>query len=75
MTLEIRIKSRFGQISNSWFGVTGALVTGIANGGAAIYIYGSILVALVHVAVGASLGELASAYPNAGVVFLWQEGE
>ncbi|KAL0634712.1 hypothetical protein Q9L58_006377 [Maublancomyces gigas] len=58
------------SISNSWFGVTGALVTGIANGGAAIYIYGSILVALVHIAVGASLGELASAYPNAGMEFL-----
>lgn len=37
------------------------------NGGAAIYIYGTILVALVHVAIGASLGELASAYPNAGI--------
>ncbi|KAL7268542.1 hypothetical protein RUND412_008831 [Rhizina undulata] len=59
------------SISNSWFGVTGALSTGIANGGAAVYVYGAILVALVHVAIGASLGELASAYPNAGGQYFW----
>ncbi|KAH8145159.1 uncharacterized protein LAJ45_10823 [Morchella importuna] len=59
------------SISNSWWAVTGALVTGIMNGGAAIYIYGTILVALVHVAIGASLGELASAYPNAGGQYYW----
>ncbi|KAI5788309.1 amino acid/polyamine transporter I [Geopyxis carbonaria] len=59
------------SISNSWFGVTGALVTGISNGGPVIYMYGSILMALIHVAVGASLGELASAYPNSGGQYYW----
>lgn len=46
--------------------MTGALPTGIANGGPSIYIYGSILMVLLHLCIGASLGELASAYPNAG---------
>ncbi|PWW74658.1 amino acid transporter [Tuber magnatum] len=59
------------SISNSWFAVTGALTTGIGNGGSSIYMYGAILVALVHVCIGASLGELASAYPNAGGQYYW----
>lgn len=57
--------------SNTWLAVTGALVTGIANGGPVIYIYGSIFMFLIHLCVSASLGELASAYPNSGGQYYW----
>ncbi|KAL7272766.1 hypothetical protein RUND412_004413 [Rhizina undulata] len=64
-TVEMLICATHTQIANTWLAVTGALSTGIPNGGSVVYVYGTILVALVHVAIGASLGELASAYPNA----------
>lgn len=54
------------SISNTWFGVTGALATGIANGGPVIYFWGLLGVAAIHFCVAFSLSELASAYPNAG---------
>lgn len=57
------------QISNSWLAVAGALVTGIANGGAVIFIWGTWLMFAIHLAIGASLGELASAYPNSGMSY------
>lgn len=59
------------SISNTWFGVTGALATGIANGGPVVYIWGLIGVGLIHFCVAFSLSELASAYPNAGGQYYW----
>jgi choline transport protein len=54
------------SLTNSWFGISTALVTGINSGGAILVIYGIILVAIVSTCVGISLAELASALPNAG---------
>lgn len=57
------------SLTNSWFGISTALVTGINSGGAILVVYGIILVALVSICVGVSLSELASALPNAGSYF------
>ena len=43
-----------------------ALITGINSGGPVLVIYGIIIVALMSVAVGISLSELASALPSSG---------
>lgn len=59
------------SISNTWFGVTGALATGIANGGPVVYFWGLLGVGLIHLCVAFSLSELASAYPNAGGQYYW----
>lgn len=54
------------SLTNSWWGISAALITGINSGGTVLIIYGIILLALVSTCVGISLSELASAYPNAG---------
>ena len=59
------------SLTNSWFGISAALVTGINSGGPVLIIYGIILIALLSTCVGISLSELASAYPNAGGQYFW----
>jgi choline transport protein len=59
------------SLTNSWFGISAALVTGINSGGPMLIIYGIILIALVSTCVGVSLSELASAMPNAGGQYFW----
>ncbi|KAI9880744.1 MAG: hypothetical protein M1830_000633 [Pleopsidium flavum] len=59
------------SLTNSWFGISAALVTGINSGGPVLIIYGIILVALISTCVGISLSELASALPNAGGQYFW----
>jgi choline transport protein len=59
------------SLTNSWFGISAALVTGINSGGPILIIYGIILVALVSTCVGITLSELASAMPNAGGQYFW----
>ncbi|KAF2257408.1 choline transport protein-like protein [Trematosphaeria pertusa] len=59
------------SLTNSWFGISAALVTGINSGGPILIIYGIILIALVSTCVGISLSELASALPNAGGQYFW----
>lgn len=59
------------SLTNSWFGISAALVTGINSGGPLLIIYGIMIIALVSTAVGISLSELASAYPNAGGQYFW----
>ncbi|KAL8677101.1 MAG: hypothetical protein Q9186_006439 [Xanthomendoza sp. 1 TL-2023] len=59
------------SLTNSWFGISAALVTGINSGGPVLIVYGIILIALVSTCVGISLSELASAYPNAGGQYFW----
>lgn len=54
------------SLTNSWWGISAALITGISSGGTVLIIYGIILLALISTCVGISLSELASAYPNAG---------
>lgn len=59
------------SLTNSWFGVSTALVTGINSGGPILVVYGIIIVAVVSLCVGISLAELASALPNAGGQYFW----
>ncbi len=59
------------SLTNSWFGISAALVAGINSGGPLLVIYGIILVMLISVCVGISLSELASALPNAGGQYFW----
>jgi hypothetical protein len=59
------------SLTNSWFGLSSALVTGINSGGTALVVYGVILVACVSSCVAISLSELASAMPSAGGQYFW----
>ena len=59
------------SLTNSWFAISSALITGINSGGPVLIIYGIILIALVSTCVGISLSELASAFPNAGGQYFW----
>ena len=54
------------SLTNSWFGISAGLITGINSGGPVLIVYGIILITLVSTCVAISLSELASAYPNAG---------
>lgn len=58
-------------LTNSWFGISAALITGINSGGPVLIVYGIILIALISTCVGISLSELASAYPNSGGQYFW----
>ena len=58
-------------LTNSWFGISTSMVTGISSGGPMMIIYGIIIIALISICVGTSLGELSSAYPHAGGQFYW----
>lgn len=59
------------SLTNSWFGISAALITGINSGGPVCIVYGLILIALISTCVGISLSELASAYPNSGGQYFW----
>ncbi|CCD26683.1 Hnm1p NDAI_0I01140 [Naumovozyma dairenensis CBS 421] len=58
-------------LTNSWFGISTSMVTGISSGGPMMVIYGIIIIALISICIGTSLGELSSAYPHAGGQFWW----
>ncbi|KAH0559776.1 hypothetical protein GP486_003708, partial [Trichoglossum hirsutum] len=59
------------SLTNSWFGISAALVTGINSGGPVLIVYGIILIALISTCVGVSLSELSSAFPNSGGQYFW----
>lgn len=59
------------SLTNSWFGISAALITGISSGGPVLVIYGIMLIALISTCVGITLSELASAMPNAGGQYFW----
>lgn len=59
------------SITNSWFGISSAFITGIDSGGPALFVYGIPLVALISVCIGCSLSELVSAMPNAAGQHFW----
>lgn len=58
-------------LTNSWFGISASLITGISSGGPMMIIYGIIIVATISLAIGASLSELTSAMPSAGGQYYW----
>ncbi|CAF9919730.1 hypothetical protein IMSHALPRED_004713 [Imshaugia aleurites] len=59
------------SLTNSWWGISAALITGINSGGPVQIIYGLLFFALISTCVGISLAELASAFPNAGGQYFW----
>lgn len=59
------------SLTNTWFGISAALVTGINSGGPLLVIYGVIILALISTCIGITLSELASALPNAGGQYFW----
>ncbi|SCV01300.1 LAMI_0G10594g1_1 [Lachancea mirantina] len=58
-------------LTNSWFGISTSMVTGIMSGGPMMIVYGIMIIASISVCIGVSLGELSSAYPHAGGQFWW----
>ena len=59
------------SLTNTWFGLSAGLVTGINSGGPVLVVYGIIIIAFISTCVGISLSELASALPNAGGQYFW----
>lgn len=60
-------------LTNSWYGISAALVTGISSGGPMMIVYGIIIVAAISTCVAITLSELASAMPNAGGQYFWTQ--
>lgn len=58
-------------MSNSWFGISASLITGISSGGTVLIVYGLLWITFISCCVGSSLSELASAMPNAGGQYFW----
>lgn len=58
-------------LTNSWFGISVSMVTGIYSGGPMMIVYGIIIIALISICIAVSLGELSSAFPHAGGQFWW----
>ncbi|KAI5809786.1 choline transporter [Peziza echinospora] len=61
------------SLTNSWFGISASLVTGISSGGPIVTVYGIAWIALVNGCVGITLSELASAMPNSGGQYYWAQ--
>lgn len=59
------------SMSNSWFGISASLITGIDSGGTVLLVYGLLFIAALSYCIGASLSELASAMPNSGGQYYW----
>lgn len=58
-------------LTNSWYGISASLVTGISSGGPMMIVYGIIIIAAISLCVAVTLSELASAMPNAGGQYYW----
>lgn len=58
-------------MSNSWWGISASLITGISSGGTVLIVYGLLWITAISACIGASLSELASAMPNSGGQYLW----
>ncbi|KAI5953879.1 hypothetical protein CANMA_004718 [Candida margitis] len=58
-------------ITNSWAGISGSLITGIASGGPMMIVYGIVIVCAFSSCIVVTLSELASAYPNASGQIYW----
>lgn len=59
------------SLTNSWFGVSASMVTGINSGGPVLLIYGIVLIALITSCAAISLSELVSMMPNAAGQSFW----
>lgn len=59
------------SLTNAWFAISAALVTGINSGGPVVIMYGILWIIFISTCVGITLSELASAMPNAGGQTFW----
>lgn len=59
------------SLTNSWWAVSAAMITGINSGGPVLLLYGTILLFIISLGVGGSLSELVSALPNAAGQSFW----
>lgn len=58
-------------LTNSWFGISASLITGIQSGGPLLIVYGIIIIALISYTIGVTLSELSLAIPSAGGQYVW----
>lgn len=58
-------------LTNSWFGISASLITGISSGGPMMIVYGIMIIACISMCIAVTLSELASAMPNAGGQYYW----
>lgn len=58
-------------LTNSWFGISASLATGIQSGGPLMIVYGILIIAFVSTFIAITLSELASAFPNSGGQYFW----
>lgn len=58
-------------LTNSWFGISASLITGIQSGGPMLIVYGIIIIAFISYCVGITLSEMSSAIPSAGGQYVW----
>ncbi|KAG9767956.1 choline transport protein, partial [Aureobasidium melanogenum] len=59
------------SLTNSWWAVSAAMVTGINSGGPVLFVYGTIGLFVAGLCIAVSLSELVSAYPNAAGQSYW----
>ncbi|KAJ9615322.1 choline transporter [Cladophialophora chaetospira] len=59
------------SLTNSWWAVSAAMVTGINSGGPVLFVYGIIGLFITGLCMAISLSELVSAYPNAAGQSYW----
>jgi choline transport protein len=58
-------------LTNSWFGISASLITGIVSGGPLLIVYGILIVTCVSYCIGITLSEMSSAIPSAGGQYVW----
>ncbi|KAI5284395.1 hypothetical protein KEM54_001366 [Ascosphaera aggregata] len=61
------------SLTNSWFGISTSLITGISSGGPVLVMYGIPWSAFISACVGSTLSELTSSMPNAGGQYYWAQ--
>ncbi|OAX83240.1 hypothetical protein ACJ72_02400 [Emergomyces africanus] len=59
------------SLTNSWFGMSASLITGISSGGPLLVMYGIPWIAFISSCVAITLSELTSSMPNAGGQYFW----
>lgn len=58
-------------LTNSWFGISASLITGIEAGGPILIVYGIIIITFISYCIGITLSEMSSAIPSAGGQYVW----
>lgn len=58
-------------LTNSWFGISASLITGIQSGGPLLIVYGIMIIAVISYCIGITLSEMSSAMSSAGGQYVW----